>query len=239
MTEEKDNTSGLGQSSVPADAGIPDEPQPDADKPVKVVRVGGADDDTPAAAPAAGNEDAVAAAQKAAEAAATAAKVAADAAKAAGLKDAGQAAGEPSAEEGTPPQGETEEAADSEEADEAAEETKKDKKQKKKRKKKKKKKEKKPKEPRPKIHLRDIPHLLFPEHIGDIFVVAMIFALAIGAGLFWFLAWIPTNEAAMTNPQDNIQQFSDEELEEIITILENREEASKAPVVPPARDPFN
>lgn len=222
--EEKDNKkSGLGQSSVPADAGIPAEPQQDTEEPVKVVRVGSGDDApaAPPTPPAEGGGDAVAAAQKAAEAA-----------KAADMPTPTQAAEAP-AETTDEPQAGATEATDGEPGEEAAEDTKK------KKKKRKKKKEKKPKEPRPKIHMRDIPHLLFPEHVGDIFVVAMILALAIGAGLFWFLAWIPTNEAAMTNPHDNIQQFSDEELEEIITILENREEASKAPVVPPARDPFN
>lgn len=108
----------------------------------------------------------------------------------------------------------------------------------KKKKGKKKKKDKKTKALRPKIHPGDIPGLLFPEHVGDIFMVAMILALAVGAGAFWFLAWIPTHEVAVQGTQDNIQQFSDKELQDIITILENREEASQAPVITPDRDPF-
>ena len=103
---------------------------------------------------------------------------------------------------------------------------------------KKKAKKKKEKEARRSVHLREIPALLFPEHLGDIFVVSMVFALAVGAGFFWFVAWIPSNEVPTHTEQEGIQQFQDEELQEIITILENREEASKAPVITPARDPF-
>lgn len=89
------------------------------------------------------------------------------------------------------------------------------------------------------VSLREIPAFIFPQHIGDIFVVLMVLAMAIGAAIFWFLAWIPSNDVPLRQTQDNIQQFSDTELQEIITILDNREEASKAPVITPARDPFH
>ena len=107
-----------------------------------------------------------------------------------------------------------------------------------KKKKKKRKKEKEPKKPHPKVHIKDVPGVVFPQHLGDVFVIMMILALAIGAGAFWFLAWLPTNELPVQEPGENIQQFSEQELQDILKILDAREEASKAPVIPPTRDPF-
>jgi len=117
---------------------------------------------------------------------------------------------------------------------------KKEKKQKvkKEKKKEKRKKKKEPKKPHQKVHIKDVPGVVFPQHLGDVFVIMMILALAIGAGAFWFLAWLPTNELPVQKPGENLQQFSEEELQDILKILDAREEASKAPVIPPTRDPF-
>jgi hypothetical protein len=89
------------------------------------------------------------------------------------------------------------------------------------------------------VHLKDIPRLVFPEHVGDLFTLGILLVFAIGATLFYFLAWLPTHDVASQDVSGNIQRFSETELQEIIDILEAREEASRAPVIPPERDPFN
>jgi hypothetical protein len=134
--------------------------------------------------------------------------------------------------------------ADVPKADAAAEPGKADAKQQKRKstKKEKKVKEEKTKKTKPKhepTHLRDIPRLVFPEHVGDLFTLGILLVFAIGATLFYFLAWLPTHDVGSQDVSGNIQRFSETELQEIIDILEAREEASRAPVIPPERDPFN
>lgn len=88
--------------------------------------------------------------------------------------------------------------------------------------------------------LRERIAAIVPEHFGDLFAVALVFALAVGAALFWFFGWLPANTAL---PQQvvlkNIPFFNEDELEVTVKIIEAREEASTAPVLDiPSRDPF-
>jgi len=92
---------------------------------------------------------------------------------------------------------------------------------------------------RRKRRLKDLPALLFPAHVGDLFTLVILLVFAAGATVFYFLAWLPTHDAPVQEVGGNIQRFSEQELDEIIRILEAREEASTAPVIPPVRDPFN
>lgn len=90
------------------------------------------------------------------------------------------------------------------------------------------------------LSLRDRLAVLVPEHFGDLFTSALVFAFAIGAALFWFFAWLPANESPTQREAPRIVPFFDEdELRAIVEIIEAREEASTAPVLDtPARDPF-
>ena len=86
--------------------------------------------------------------------------------------------------------------------------------------------------------MRRIGAALVPEHLGDISLIALVAAFGMGLMLFWFLAWVPVSEPLSEWHQEQIPFFSDGELNALIETLDARTEASTAPVVPPARDPF-
>lgn len=79
---------------------------------------------------------------------------------------------------------------------------------------------------------------LVPEHLGDVFSLLLVMALAGGAAIFFLFAWLPTEEEAAAEAQRAIPFFSEDELQEIVKVLDAREEASTAPVESLARDPF-
>lgn len=79
---------------------------------------------------------------------------------------------------------------------------------------------------------------LIPEHFGDLFVLTLIAVFALGAVFFFLFAWLPVSENPAPQKLERIPFFSDDELMQIVKILKAREEASTAPVTPPARDPF-
>ena len=79
---------------------------------------------------------------------------------------------------------------------------------------------------------------LVPEHLGDFFTIVIVLVMAIGAYFFYQFAWRTTTDPLPGKPVKQVPIFSEDQLNEIIKILEEREEASTAPVVPPARDPF-
>jgi hypothetical protein len=91
---------------------------------------------------------------------------------------------------------------------------------------------------RAQLRLGELLASLVPEHFGDFFFLTIIVALALGATVFWFFAWLPSTESVSIDTEASLPAFSDEELEKIIGILESRTEASTAPVLPPTRDPF-
>lgn len=81
-------------------------------------------------------------------------------------------------------------------------------------------------------------HIIFPTHLGDVFTLFVVVALAAGGAFFWYYAWLPSIETQEITIEERIPRFSEEELDGLVEVLEGREEASTAPVVPPARNPF-
>lgn len=79
---------------------------------------------------------------------------------------------------------------------------------------------------------------LVPEHFGDFFTIAVMLIIALGAFFFFQFAWLTTTQSLEGEAATQIPFFAEEELNEIVKVLEAREEASTAPVVPPTRDPF-